>query len=154
MFDMLMNLPSDPLPFQFWHRHGSICRNATFVDVDYPQLIDKKRDRMLTSRLLRDALLKTNLRPAEAPVHLQSERYMAIGCDLRDLDILERILTSHFDASSTSILFVAEVSITYMPVRDSDALLRWASKFEDGKYIYCVVLEACSSFLRSSVLLA
>lgn len=125
---------SDPLPFQFWYRHASKCDKATFVDVDYPQLMEKKRDRMLTDALLRDALLKTNLRSSAAPIHLRSDKYMALGCDLKDPDTLERVLRAEFDLASASILFVAEVSITYMPILDSNALIKWATKFDDGMY--------------------
>ncbi|KAF2873459.1 hypothetical protein BDV95DRAFT_488734 [Massariosphaeria phaeospora] len=122
----------DPLPFQFWHRHTTISKEAVFVDVDYPQLIGRKRDRMLADSLLRDALLGTNLRGSELPVYLRSDRYMAIGCDLRDLDTLERTLRSAFDVSASSFLFLAEVSLTYMPLPDSDSLIRWASTLDDG----------------------
>ncbi|KAH7398436.1 leucine carboxyl methyltransferase 2 [Pyrenochaeta sp. MPI-SDFR-AT-0127] len=124
----------DPLPFQFWHRYTSLTQKATFVDVDYTQLIERKRDRMLTNALLRDALLKTKLRLSEPPVFVRSDQYMAIGCDLRDLDLLERILRAEFDTSATSILFVAEVSVTYMPVADANSLLRWARSLENARF--------------------
>lgn len=102
------------------------------MDVDYPQLIERKRDRMLTDNLLRTALLQTNLRPAKLPMYLRSDQYMAIGCDLKDLQVLERTLRSELDIPLSSVLFVAEVSATYMPVMDSDRLIKWASTFEDG----------------------
>ncbi|KAF2129601.1 LCM-domain-containing protein [Dothidotthia symphoricarpi CBS 119687] len=124
----------DPLPFQFWHRYASLTQDATFVDVDYPQLMEKKRDRMLTNNLLRDALFKTKLRSSEPPVYLRSDRYLALGCDLRDLQLLERVLRTEFDVPGSSILFVAEVSVTYMPLVDSDALIRWASTLEDARF--------------------
>ncbi|KAH7089030.1 hypothetical protein FB567DRAFT_559567 [Paraphoma chrysanthemicola] len=121
----------DPLPFQFWHRYPALTRKATFVDVDYPQLIERKRNRILTEGLLRDALFDTNPRSSKPPVYLRSDRYIAIGCDLRELQVLERILRTELDVSSSAVLFVAEVSATYMPVTDSDALIRWASTLED-----------------------
>lgn len=131
-------MSSDPLPFQFWHRYATLTEKATFVDVDYPQLIEKKRDRMLTNSLLREALLKTGLRSSEQPaVYLRSDRYMALGCDLRDIHVLERTLRAELDIPRSSLLFVAEVSATYMPVVDSDTLIRWASTIEDGTSIDC-----------------
>lgn len=87
---------------------------------------------MLTSGLLRDALLKTKLRSSKLPVHLRSDQYMAVGCDLKDLETLERVLRAEFDAPETTFLFVAEVSVTYMPVKDADALLCWASTLDNG----------------------
>lgn len=91
----------DPLPFQFWHRHPSLAQSATFVDVDYPQLMEKKRDRMLSNDLLRNALLKTKLRQTEQPILLRSDGYMALGCDLKDLATLERVIRAEFDISAT-----------------------------------------------------
>ncbi|ORY09672.1 hypothetical protein BCR34DRAFT_367310 [Clohesyomyces aquaticus] len=124
----------DPLPFQIWHRYPTICENVMFVDVDYPDLIKRKRDRMLTSNLLRDELLQTNLRPAKDPVYLCSDRYLALGCDLRDLQTLEQVLKTECGTADPSFLFVAEVSITYMPTSDSDALIRWASTLTEARF--------------------
>jgi len=55
-----------------------------------------------------------------------------MGCDLRDLVTLERQLRSELDMDSCSVLFLSEVALTYMPVKDSDALIRFASTFDDG----------------------
>ena len=88
---------------------------------------------MLSNSLLRDALLKTKLRSSEPPVYLRSDQYMAIGCDLRDLHTLGRTLRAEFNVPATSIMFVAEVSVTYMPVKDADTLIQWASTLEDGR---------------------
>ncbi|CAN9229171.1 unnamed protein product [Alternaria alternata] len=110
-------------------------------NVDYPQLMQRKRDTMLSNGLLRDALLKTKLRHAKQPVYLRSDKYMALGCDLKDLVTLERLLRAEFDVPSSSILFVAEVSITYMPLNDSDALIRWASTIEDGSRTPQILLK-------------
>lgn len=126
---------SDPLPFQFWHRYPALTERAVFVDVDYPQLIEKKRDVVFTNSLLRHALLKTGLRSAESPVGVRSEQYMSIGCDLRDLQLLERTLRAELDIPRSSILFVAEVSVTYMPLVDANRLIRWANTFESCKFI-------------------
>lgn len=100
--------------------------------MDYPQLIGRKRDHILTSNILRDALLITNLRPSKPPICLRSGQYLALGCDLRDLKTLEKVLRDEFDLVNSAILFVAEVSVTYMPVPDADALVRWASTIPDG----------------------
>ena len=72
------------------------------------------------------------MRRSVPPVYLRSEQYLAIGCDLRDLTSLECMLRSELDITSSSVLFVAEVSATYMPVADSDALIQWASTLEHG----------------------
>lgn len=102
------------------------------MDVDYPQLIARKRDRMLGNELLRNALFETNLRPSQEPVFVRSSRYLALGCDLRDLETLGRLLRTEVDATAASFLFVAEVSVTYMPTPDADSVIRWASTLGDG----------------------
>lgn len=123
---------SDPLPFQFWHRYPALTKDAVFVDVDYPPLISRKRDRVLASELLRNKLFEGNVHPAEAPVYIRSKRYLALGCNLKDLQTLECLLRTELDPSRASFLFVAEVSVTYMHTPDADAVIRWASTLEDG----------------------
>jgi tRNA wybutosine-synthesizing protein 4 len=54
-----------------------------------------------------------------------------MGCDLRDLVTLERKLRAELDMDSCSVIFLSEVALTYMPVTDSDALIKFASTFED-----------------------
>ncbi|KAF2708800.1 LCM-domain-containing protein [Pleomassaria siparia CBS 279.74] len=124
----------DPLPFQFWHRHAAVSQNCTFVDVDYPQLIERKRDRIMTSDLLRNALLKTNLRPSEGNAYLRSDKYIALGCNLSFPEVLEADLRAELDLSSCSVLFVAEVSVTYMPLACSAALIKWANTLDDARF--------------------
>ncbi|KAF2658749.1 LCM-domain-containing protein [Lophiostoma macrostomum CBS 122681] len=123
----------DPLPFQFWHRYPTKCQSVTFVDVDYPQLIERKRNCMFHDDLLRDVLLKSNVRSCQSPVYLRTDKYFALGCDLRDLTTLERVLKTELDPGC-ALLFVAEVSITYMPVKDSNKLIRWASTLENARF--------------------
>lgn len=106
------------------------------MDVDYPELIERKRDRMMTNNLLREALLKTNLRPSDGNVYLRSDKYMALGCNLKFPDILESDLRHELNLPSSSILFVAEVSVTYMPTSLADSVIRWASTLDDGTLIW------------------
>jgi tRNA wybutosine-synthesizing protein 4 len=91
---------------------------------------------MLTNNLLRDALLRTKLRSSEQPVYLRSDQYMAIGCDLRNLNLLESILRTELSMPDSAILFVAEVSVTYMPLADADLLIRWANTIANGMFFY------------------
>ena len=96
---------------------------------------------MLLDDTLRNALLRTTLRPSELPVFVRSDRYMALGCDLRNLGHIQTLMQAEMDLASSSVLFVAEVSLTYMPVTDSDALLAWASTLEDGKNFVHIFLK-------------
>lgn len=104
------------------------------MDVDYPRLMSKKRDFILTSSLFRESLLGEKSCMPEPPVLLQNKRYVALGCDLRDLELLEKVLKRELDITNRSVLFVAEVSITYMGVEEADSLVRWASSFSDARF--------------------
>jgi tRNA wybutosine-synthesizing protein 4 len=91
---------------------------------------------MMTNNLLRKALLKTKLRSSEGNVYLRSDKYMALGCNLKFLEVLESDLRNELNLSSSSILFVAEVSVTYMPTTLADSVIRWASTLNDGTLIW------------------
>lgn len=126
-------LHSDPLAFQWLSKYPDKCRNVTFVDIDYPELITRKLEVISQTPQLRD-LLDTSVPiggrdRAPPPV---DNRYLALGCDLADVERLEKILNENIDIESCSILCVAEVSITYMDVGDADALIRWASRCRDS----------------------
>ena len=62
----------------------------------------------------------------------EDNRYLALGCDLADIERLEKILSENIDLGNCSILCVAEVSITYMDVGGADSLIRWASRYRDS----------------------
>lgn len=63
----------------------------------------------------------------------RSDQYLQLGCDLRNLPQLEETLASVIDLQNCSILFTAEVSITYMNLKTADALINWASTLPKGK---------------------
>jgi len=139
---------SDPLPFQYLGAHPELCQNATFVDVDYPQLMQKKlqviQQTPQLTQLLRD------LHVQNAPnVHLATAKgYRAYGCDLRELDKLDAALREDFDMDlcTVTILFVAEVSVAYMDLDPANALMKWAGSLNDGKQVPAI-LSVCVSIL-------
>lgn len=102
---------SDPLPWQCLSRYPSSCKNVLFVDIDYKELILKKRDMINQTSALNATF--TNVETSEGDILLSSDQYVQIGCDLRDLVSLERAISSAFDVQQCQILLVAEVSITY-----------------------------------------
>lgn len=126
-------LHSDPLAFQWLSKYPDMCQNVTFVDIDYPELITRKLEVISQTPQLRDLL--------DAPVPVGGRdgatfpvdnRYLALGCDLADIERLEKILNEYIDIEGCSILCIAEVSITYMDVGDADSLIRWASRYRDS----------------------
>ncbi|KUJ23104.1 LCM-domain-containing protein [Mollisia scopiformis] len=122
----------DPLPWQCLTRYKSHCQRTKFVDIDYRDLMLKKRNVVENAEDLKSLL--TNVKVSEGDVLLQSDQYLQIGCDLRDLESLNRVLPSVIDLERSLVLFTAEVSITYMNVEAADALIFWASKLPQARF--------------------
>jgi len=91
----------------------------------------RKRHVVMATPELCSSLSNLVLSP-DFPLLLRSEEYVQIGCDLRDISTLEKALSSIVDVSETRVLFVAEVSITYMETVGADALISWASHIGQG----------------------
>lgn len=117
---------SDVLPWQCLTRYPDDCRNAIFVDVDFSDLMLKKRQVVLNTVELTGPLENVETSDDD-PILLRSDRYFQVGCDLRDPDTLGNVLATIADLSQARLLFVAEVSITYMETEAADALIKWAS---------------------------
>ncbi|KAF9870544.1 putative leucine carboxyl methyltransferase [Colletotrichum karsti] len=124
---------SDVLPWQCEVRYPEACQNVTFVDVDYPDLIEKKRRIVVETPELRE-ILGTWEVSDKSPVVLQSQKYCQVGCDLRRLSTLGNSLSNLFDLSKTEFLFVAEVSITYMDTEGADGVIKWAGTIENAEF--------------------
>lgn len=133
---------SDPLAFRLLTRNKtSESHNISkIVDVDYTSLMLKKRDVIRESPALLDLLTNVEDGPPDDPLLLRSDSYLAVGCDLRELDVLRRVLAREIDLSDSVLIFVAEVSITYMDVDAADAVIEWASRFEEGAWLIFVPL--------------
>ncbi|OLN91988.1 tRNA wybutosine-synthesizing protein 4 [Colletotrichum chlorophyti] len=126
-------LISDVLPWQCEIRYPESCRNVTFVDVDYPDLIQKKRRIVLETPELQN-LLGTWELSQDSPIVLKSDKYCQVGCDLRQLSTLETCLDKLFDLPNTDFLFVAEVSITYMDTEGADGVIKWAGTLDNAEF--------------------
>ena len=104
------------------------------MDVDFPDLIERKRKTVLGTPELIGAF--TGVREAGElvkPIVFQSDQYVQIGCDLRDLKTLRQgFETVLGDLTQCEFIFVAEVSITYMEREGADEVIRWASTVGDG----------------------
>ena len=79
----------------------------------------------------------------EGDLLLRSDQYIQLGCDLRDLARLIRALNQVVDMENCSVLFTAEVSITYMNVEAADTLIEWAATLVDGML---VILHLCGQY--------
>ncbi|PTB61757.1 LCM-domain-containing protein [Trichoderma citrinoviride] len=92
-------------------------------------LIHKKRAVVLQTPELRELLGDDYTLSDEGKdgLLLRSTKYCQLGCDLRQLDRLRTLLGSIVSLPECAILFVAEVSITYMDTHSADALIEWGS---------------------------
>ncbi|KAK1998871.1 leucine carboxyl methyltransferase [Colletotrichum falcatum] len=124
---------SDVLPWQCEVRYPESCRDVTFVDVDYPDLIQKKRQIVLETPELQGLLGSWEV-SQDSPIVLKSQRYCQVGCDLRQLANLHKCLDTLFDVPNTEFLFVAEVSITYMDTEGADGVISWASALRYAEF--------------------
>ncbi|KAL2179972.1 uncharacterized protein P884DRAFT_193960 [Thermothelomyces heterothallicus CBS 202.75] len=128
---------SDVLPWQCLTRYPEDCAGVKFVDVDFPDLIERKRRTVLgTPELLRAFTGVKEASAVIAPIAFESEQYVQIGCDLRDLGTLQKGLEAAIgDLSECDFIFVAEVSITYMEREGADEVIRWASTVGNAEFV-------------------
>jgi tRNA wybutosine-synthesizing protein 4 len=129
------NNASDVLPWQCHVRSEAAAAHALFVDVDYPDLMRKKRAMVLQTPELRD-LIGPDAVISESekdPILLRSARYCQLACDLRELQAFRECLESLVPLEEAQVLFVAEVSVTYMDTQSADSLIHWASSIGQGR---------------------
>lgn len=129
----------DPYPFQYLYNHPH-KKNGTeivFLDVDFPDLIKRKTAMIQQAPEVLDVIGKPVPIPEQLKnaVQLQTTNYIALGCDLTKLDDLTKTLELLFDIDNTVFTFTAEVSITYMPQKDADSVIEWASTFKHSRFI-------------------
>jgi len=122
---------SDPLPWQCLSRYPEASKRALFIDIDYKDLILKKRAMIKATSQLNSYF--TNVVETDSEVLFKSDQYVQLGCDLRNLKLLEDTLKTVIDFENTKVIFVAEVSITYMEKKTADDLIKWASALPDGQ---------------------
>lgn len=134
----------DTMPFRMLEqiKHSYVGDPATdeilFIDIDYPDLMDAKAERVLSSELLRKTLNIENPLAARtnASISLKSTQYAVLGADLNNLESVTRqlqaLVQEYFGTLlgglQAEIMLIAEVSITYMPTAAADALLLWAAE--------------------------
>ena len=109
-----------------------MCRNTKFVDIDYEKLMVNKKTAIRRTKEITDLLEGVEFLSDEDAVQIRSEHYTAIGCDLKNLKKLDDTLRNEILPAECSVLFLAEVSLTYMDVVSANAVVDWASKLRSG----------------------
>ena len=121
------------MPFQWLGQKAELCKGVTFIDIDYRDLMLNKVNIINSTPQIKELLGNVRAHANGGSMIFQSDRYSAVGCDLGDTNLLDRALQDLPWLRSSSVLFVAEVSITYMEVRTADRLIEWAAKVGSGK---------------------
>lgn len=120
----------------FLGKQPVLCQGATFVDVDYPALMQSKIAMIQKTDQLKSLLPKFTTTGKDAGLLASSDPYVAVGCDLINLDPLQEILKDHLlvGKGDVAILFVSEVSTAYMERDASQAVFQWAATFDDVRF--------------------
>ncbi|KAH8677272.1 leucine carboxyl methyltransferase [Xylariales sp. PMI_506] len=126
----------DVLPWQCLTRYPENCQGVKFVDVDFPDLMAKKR--LIVQEIPElSSILDGQVASSDALIMLQSDQYIQLGCDLRDLERIQQSLSTIVNIKDSDFMFVAEVSITYMETQSADAVIKWASSL--GQAEFCLL---------------
>ncbi|CAJ2510687.1 Uu.00g063120.m01.CDS01 [Anthostomella pinea] len=128
---------SDVLPWQCMTRYPQLSRDVKFVDIDFPDLMKRKRTIIEDTPELNSLLTGLRDDVANKNVLLQSDQYFQVGCDLRDLAGIQKAMLTFLDTPACTFMFVAEVSITYMETEGADSVIRWASTL--GQAEFCLL---------------
>ncbi|KAK5732649.1 tRNA methyltransferase ppm2 [Elasticomyces elasticus] len=126
----------DPLPWLFLGKHPELCQNTTFVDVDYPTLMHNKLGIIDKTEELKVLLPKLTKTHAESGLLASSDPYVAVGCDLHNVETLAHVLQDHLRIgdSSVAVLLVSEVSTAYMEKAASQRVIEWAATLSDVRF--------------------
>ncbi|KAH8597896.1 hypothetical protein B0O99DRAFT_650746 [Bisporella sp. PMI_857] len=122
----------DPLPWQCLTRYPA-SKSVKFIDIDYRELMIKKRDVVQNTAELHSFFSNAESLQ-EGDILFTSDQYVQLGCDLRNIPELNQALASVIDLENSLILLTAEVSITYMKLEESDALIKWASTLPQARF--------------------
>lgn len=123
----------DPYAFQHVYRYPDT--ELVFIDVDYPDLM-KRKLRIIENYPELSNLIGERYKtdPSKGEIMLHSKNYIALSCDLRKLDRFSDVLKSLFPFESSSFLFTAEVSLTYMVQKSADALIEWSGTLPNARF--------------------
>ncbi|KAF7591242.1 tRNA methyltransferase ppm2 [Aspergillus hancockii] len=128
----------DPLPYMLLSADSSLCRGTTFVDIDYEKLMVNKKTAIRRTDEITQLLEDVEFLSDDSAVQIRSKHYLAIGCDLKNITKLDSVLKAEVLPSECSVLFLAEVSLTYMDVKSANAVVSWASQLRNDAQ-FCIL---------------
>ncbi len=123
--------------------------------MDYEVLLETKREIIFNHHEMRDLLHSRVTDPTKNgdPILVNSHEYAAIGCDLRNLRRLDRLLRMVVDdLGECIVLCIAEDSTSYMKLEAANALISWSSGLSTGKSDFTCELEMLLRWRLTNVL--
>jgi len=128
----------EPLPFRMLWKYKRECCDVKFIDVDFPQLMERKLQIIQSNSNFTDLLSSPSdvtMPLLPGPILFEHKNYSAVGCDLGDISRMRDILKLKLHLDDRAILFVAEVSMVYMEAKPATELIKLCGEFEDGEYL-------------------
>lgn len=129
----------DPLPFQllseFKITNPKILDRLTFVDIDYPDLVENKLKMINESDEILSVIgdVDSSARK-DLGIVLSSKNYNLVGCNLRDSKLFNEQLST-INTKATTNIFIAEVSLAYMKPEHANPVIANASKYHNSHFI-------------------
>lgn len=139
---MVINLGCgfDPLPFQLLDRRNSDSKNYwdrfTFLDVDYPGLIDEKLSIIALNDELKNVV-------GEELSYGKYANYSLVACNLNYPDSFAQVVES-LDGEFTKV-FIAEVSLAYMNPDQADQIIELCSTLKHSHFLMLEQLTPASN---------
>ncbi|XP_022109224.1 tRNA wybutosine-synthesizing protein 4-like [Acanthaster planci] len=119
-------------------RASGLLINATFFEVDFPDVVRRKATIIKTTTELRQQLGEemSSAQETQGGIFLTSHGYHLLGVDLADLPHLQSCLKQTGIDYQLPTLLLSECVLTYMEVRSSDAVIQWAaSSFSNAVFL-------------------
>ncbi|CAR26868.1 ZYRO0C03344p [Zygosaccharomyces rouxii] len=130
----------DPLPFQLLDKRNVDSKNFrdrfTFLDVDYPELIDEKASIIAGNDELKEIV-------GEPIAHGKYHKYSLVACNLNYPDPFAKLVDS-LDDKCTKV-FIAEVSLAYMKPEQADQIIEVCSTATHSHFLMLEQLTPASS---------
>lgn len=102
------------------------------MDVDYPELMRKKCEVISQTPQLSSLLGLNEEVSSSGSILYKSPHYIAIGCDLANIDAFGSILENEISIKKWMVLCTAEVSVTYMDAKAADNLITWFAQDQNN----------------------
>lgn len=133
----------DPLPFQLLaeKKHN----NVSFLDFDYPDLLERKVSMVKNSPEILSLLGDEIETDKSLGVLFSSDKYKIVACDLKDHKLYAKQLSLLLDDSKVAI-FVAEVSLAYMKPEHANPVIELSSKVPNSHFLILEQILPCGEY--------